>query len=201
MRVYRFENEQQLGPFSGRGAHAYDDAQRAYSYHSAYDMPCLWDSRERGSEAHDHYENYGLGSLKFGFASLAQLEAAFPCAVGRAAMRTSGQRLVVYEVPAGAYFKGNAQVIFDPDRAERTGELDLKNAQTGGQRMRYARNRHMAEALIDINRVFGVAVVQKPFILPLKGRDAVLYHDAFCPCKADFPPAAWRATLTQDARI
>lgn len=132
MRVYRFENEQQLGPFSGRGVNEYMDAQQVGEWHSPYDMPCLWDARERGSEAHDHYATYGLGDLKFGFASLAQLRAAFPSGVGRAAMRTAGQRLVVYEVPKDAVFKGNAQVIFDPDRAERAGERDLKTLKPEG---------------------------------------------------------------------
>lgn len=126
--VYRFENSQGEGPWSGRASCLYDVAAAKTNgrEHSCYDMPCLHDVVEEGKPAHRHFQQYGVVGYRFGFTSKAQLKRAFPSSVGRAAMGEAGQVLKVYEVPERVLLRGAAQCIFKKEHARLVGTLDMK---------------------------------------------------------------------------
>ena len=123
--VYRFENKEGQGPWSGDGVGAYDGAQQIDEYHSANDMPGPPTEWSLGSELGKHHRTYGLDGYHFGFRTKTQLKGAFPSLAGRRAMGPSGQSLKVYEVDANDVLQGDARVAFRKDRATLVGECDL----------------------------------------------------------------------------
>lgn len=126
--VYRFENSDGAGPWTGDASYIYDDAAQPTmgEGHSCDAMPSLHSHEEQGRPAHDHYMRRGVDGYHFGFTSKDQLRRAFPSSVGRAAMGKYGQILKVYDVPPAALLRGAAQCIFKKDQATLLATLDIK---------------------------------------------------------------------------
>lgn len=122
--VYRFENSEGLGPWTGGAAYTYDQNQRTRDkWHTCYNLPAPSDHTE--GRVFDHWNDGSLGHFIFGFTSLRQLRKAFRSGVGREAMaREHGQMLNVYLVSPEAVFSSRSQAIFLPTYAMKVGSLD-----------------------------------------------------------------------------
>ena len=125
--VFRIENGVCVGPFNNvdpqtekTAADAYDKARKIGP--SCYALTTFEEDDQLTKALEAEYEKspgtFTLNRYRSGFSTFKQLNDAFPCKVGRAAM--AKQNFVVSVITADEVLEGSSQCVFVPETARKT---------------------------------------------------------------------------------